>query len=645
MRPCIPKQPDRPLPRVRRGAALFIVMMFVVVSAALALTAIVTTGNASLVAKSYARENDLKYAAEAALAIGKSRLNFDAEALPDTGFIVLMSNASLMSADNQPIPGVTVTVYAGPSGSSSGQFGRFASVVAEARDNQGNGFIRRLELTQESFAKYAYWSDKESNGGTTIYFGGGDQLWGPVYSNDVIHIASSGATFNDEVGTTKTISGKSSGTFRKGYKENQTPIKLPNTSDLSSKLSGFASAAGWNLAPPSSGSTVNPRMRIEFVAIDMNLDGDSTDANEGFFKVYTANTTGGASWARGDYTGSSSPSSSDIRLCGDYHYGKFYPAAVHSAGWFETLMDTLPGGMTASQAEAESEASASTIMNKAGTRCFLGGANQLAAVGRTAALGYSNAAMRKGGDDTTFTPTDQYGAWKLNSDSIADSVKTLLQLRRPQDWRYLYPLHRTMNKNAKGVIYVPGSVGVSGTVRGRVTIYATGTIVVLDDIRYASDPVGGVCNDILGLLAGADVVVADNAVLTPQRVKWSSSSVYKNLDDSKDLYLHAVVMALNTSFPVENFDGGPSNVNDCESSDNGRGCLYLSGGLIQAERGAVGLLGGEGYTKRYSYDRCAVVTPPPYFPTTGRFTDNRYYELNPVGFNAGQLYRSLTPNQ
>lgn len=48
--------------------------------------------------------------------------------------------------------------------------------------------------------------------------------------------------------------------------------------------------------------------------------------------------------------------------------------------------------------------------------------------------------------------------------------------------------------------------------------------------------------------------------------------------------------------------------------------------------------------KRYSYDRCAIVTPPPYFPTTGRLQDNRYYELNPVGFSAATLYKSITPD-
>ena len=76
---------------------------------------------------------------------------------------------------------------------------------------------------------------------------------------------------------------------------------------------------------------------------------------------------------------------------------------------------------------------------------------------------------------------------------------------------------------------------------------------------------------------------------------------------------------------------------------SGRGCLYLYGGLIQESRGPVGLVNGSGYVKRYSYDHCAVVNPPPYFPTTGKFLDNRYYEIDPVRFNVSQLFASLVP--
>jgi hypothetical protein len=103
-------------------------------------------------------------------------------------------------------------------------------------------------------------------------------------------------------------------------------------------------------------------------------------------------------------------------------------------------------------------------------------------------------------------------------------------------------------------------------------------------------------------------------------------------------------MALGNSFGVQNYSTGSNNAIPCGTTTWGRGCLYLTGGLIQNTRGAVGTGGGTGYVKRYSYDRCAVVNPPPYFPTTGRFQDNRYYELDPVRFNVRNLFQSLVPH-
>jgi hypothetical protein len=52
----------------------------------------------------------------------------------------------------------------------------------------------------------------------------------------------------------------------------------------------------------------------------------------------------------------------------------------------------------------------------------------------------------------------------------------------------------------------------------------------------------------------------------------------------------------------------------------------------------VGTTGGTGNLKRYSYNACALTEPPPYFPTTGHFARNRFYELNPVGFNVATWF-------
>jgi hypothetical protein len=113
-------------------------------------------------------------------------------------------------------------------------------------------------------------------------------------------------------------------------------------------------------------------------------------------------------------------------------------------------------------------------------------------------------------------------------------------------------------------------------------------------------------------------------------------------DESTGEFIHAVVLALD-NFLAENHNSGPSNFEDCNTTDWGRGCLLLTGGIIQRQRGAVGTGGGTGYLKRYSYDACAATDPPPYFPTTGHFIANRYFDIDPTGFNIASLFASLTP--
>ena len=166
-------------------------------------------------------------------------------------------NKTLKAADGANVPGVVVNLFAGPSGLTSGQFGRFASIVSEARDPNGTGFVRRLELTQESFAKYAYWSNNENNAsGGTIVFGNGDALWGPVWSNDTITIDNTGATFHDDVGTAApVIVNPSHGTFFKGYQVKQHPISLPSLTTLST-MNALATVSNYNitLAPAYTGA-------------------------------------------------------------------------------------------------------------------------------------------------------------------------------------------------------------------------------------------------------------------------------------------------------------------------------------------------------------------------------------------------------
>jgi hypothetical protein len=113
-------------------------------------------------------------------------------------------------------------------------------------------------------------------------------------------------------------------------------------------------------------------------------------------------------------------------------------------------------------------------------------------------------------------------------------------------------------------------------------------------------------------------------------------------DGDRNEFIHAVVLALD-NFTVEDYDQGPTNAEKCESTNWGRGCLYLTGGIIQKTRGAVGLVDGHGYVKRYTYNTCALSEPPPYFPTTGHFVKNRIYELDPTNFDVAAWYAANQP--
>ena len=235
-----------------------------------------------------------------------------------------------------------------------------------------------------------------------------------------------------------------------------------------------------------------------------------------------------------------------------------------------------------------------------------------------------------------FVVNDGKGAWLPYPGTPAPGL-----LGRP-DAGYLFPLSRTYNPNFRGVISVAGRVAVSGVLRGRVTLTATDDIILADDIVYATDPGAGLCQDMFGMFAGERVIVADNLLNSPVRPRDSWN--HRTYDDTKDEFFHGVILALDI-FTVQAYNGGSRNDEACEGSTWGRGCLYITGGIIQNTRGAVGTGAGTGYVKRYSYDSCALEEPPPYFPTTGHFAKGQYYQVDPVGFSVPLYYEMLTPHE
>lgn len=639
-----------PRSRRRSGVALVMVLLMVAAFGGLATASVFLMSNSELFTRAAIRESDLRNAADAGLEMARSRVDKrGSTVLSDVDTLYL--NSDVLDASGTAVPGVKVNVYAGRTGSSTSQFGSFLSLVAEARDVKGNKFIRRQELTAESFAKFAYWTNFEtSSSGGTIYFASGDQIRGPLWTNDAISIASSGAKFWDEVRTAKTISGAQYGTFVKGYKEKQPVMALPPNSALA-KLAGYASEAGYSFTAPNATNETTVLMRIEFVAANLNptgagADADSTDEAEGFFRVFTA-LTGKQRELRGDMP--TTISSTTLEQCGDWHRDttngplKFYPVSVHKAAWFKRHL--VAGGMSSFSADVHMALSPRSIMAGANARCYPAGDPHLVAVERLPAQYPDTLSRYKGGQDTTFTPVGKNGSWR-EFIPTPNPVAPVIAAARPWDGRYLHPLHRSLNTGVKGVIHVKGTVAVSGVVRGRLTLYAeNGFIVIIDDLRYAHDPGTGAdaqckTSDMLGMIAANDIVVADNAINTPNTV---GGDTYRVLDDTKDLFVHSVVMAMKESFKVQNYNTGPSSATNCEGKANGRGCLYLTGGIIQLRRGTVGLLSGEGYIKRYSYDRCAADAPPPYFPVTGRYIDNMYLEIDPVNFNVVNYFKGISP--
>jgi cytoskeletal protein CcmA (bactofilin family) len=575
----------RPLPRLdERGVALITVLLIALALAALAFGAAMVSMNGGLIRRYGERFSTTENAALAGLEEARSRLNGDRTLYPDSGFVLLEDSAEVRNATGAVLPGVRRWTWAGPSGVSSGQYGVFGSIISEARATGNVRVVRRLEVTQESFAKYAYFTDFEPS---TIAFGAGDQIFGPVHSNDDIQIYASGARFRGTVRTAGRIIGRSYGIFDQGYTENVPPIAMPTVAELT-RLRNQATAGGTYVAGFTTAAEGQARTRLEFVAIDLNGDGDATDDDEGFMRVYEG------AIGREAYVVADRPGTMTTTInCGDFqgpHAPNFLPADAHPTT-----------GGHAKQAS----------LNDNSARCFLGG---------DPALTNGFVAVTPGG----------LGRWLAWTGPVDPRLGA-----RP-DRNHLFPISRALNPNFKGVIYVDGDVAISGTVRGRITIVSPQDIVVVDNLRQATDPATGTCGDIVGLIGMDDVVVADNMLNAPVNVQGSTFKTMRPVGN-QDEVVHAVVLALDL-FTVENFDAGPTNREQCGTTNWGRGCLALTGGIIQRTRGAVGTTSGTGNLKRYQYNACAYSDPPPYFPTTGHFDRNRTYDIDPGPFDVAAWF-------
>lgn len=164
--------------------------------------------------------------------------------------------------------------------------------------------------------------------------------------------------------------------------------------------------------------------------------------------------------------------------------------------------------------------------------------------------------------------------------------------------------NRNMPIPANGALFVVcdgtncrngGSLTISGTLNGRLTVGAQKDVLIPNSVLYAADPrTDPASDDTLGIIAERDVVIDDAA--------------------PSNMEINSCIMSMGDSFLLENYWLGSP-----------RGTLTVYGGIIQKERGPVGTFDSRtgakatGYSKDYGYDARLLGAPPPYMPTTGDY--------------------------
>ncbi len=566
--------------RARQGSALLLVLILSMAMAALAVSAIVLRSSGSLISRQYERERDFRYAAEAALALGKARLSRDTLlVIPTDSFRTLFADTTLTDATGQVIPRVRVSLHLATTGDTSGRFGDFVTLLATANDASGARHVRRLDLTAESFSRFAMFTNTWPSG---LAYGNGEFIRGRAHSNsNWSSVGTPGPTYFDTVSAVGTITGTANYSglpTRAGAPR----IAFPTVAKLA-QLPGYAAAGNLRFTPVSgtaarattNGTDVSGRTagnavrgsRLEFVAIDINADGILSD-DEGMVRIFDLAAGMDTARLRADLYGAPVPFTSPVlqMQCGAmFTIGgrqEFFPVAVLKQGWVKTRIrtSTYP---TVSLAQANAYGG-STLAEVLATlrlptaRCFPVGSPYLLLTerlvdatncGQTApnpangnpyAWGASpscTAAVYYGGQDTTFTPNPRtcvivqsdatgrctgpavaLGSWRTAPAVITPDTMAA-SVRQAGEVPFLFSLTKPHNLESRGVIHATaGPLWISGTLRGTVTLYVLGTVVFIDDLRYDRDPAApdALCRNILGIIARDNIMVADNTLNRPR---------------------------------------------------------------------------------------------------------------------------------
>lgn len=156
-----------------------------------------------------------------------------------------------------------------------------------------------------------------------------------------------------------------------------------------------------------------------------------------------------------------------------------------------------------------------------------------------------------------------------------------------------------------------GDVFVSGGFSGAMTIAASGTVWVTDDITYAS-----ATNDVLGLVGQNAVEIYNPARCSSYPTTYQPRVGYVtdttrcnqsgvgllNRSSGAGITISAAMASNAGTFWNQNYDIGPK-----------LGVLKVVGSIAQNWRGAVATTGSTGFSKNYVYDQRLLTTAPPKF--------------------------------
>ena len=730
--------------RVRRGSALILVLIMTLSLAGLAMSAIFLSSSAGLLARYYDRETSYRYAAEAAIGLGKSRVQRGDTTLQllDTGAKLLLSAASLKDANNTTIPRILVNLYGANTGDTVGIYGQFITLLSQAYDSGGTRMVRRLDLTAESFSRFAMFTNTFSGG---LAYGNGEFIRGRAHSNQGWNSANSpGPTYYDTVTAAGTISGTATYTYPPV--SNVSVIPMPTVAKLAA-LPGYAARANLQFTPDTStsasasktqttgGTTVtlsgqsgggNPvrGTRVSFRPVDVNGNG-KYEQSEGFMMVFDLADGMDTSSLRVDLGEIGPTPTSNIVLmnqCGllmhfpagrvvnpgptfAAAHNEFFPVARFREPWVRkriialgvgtavgntaipqadtTVMATTPGADSLPPLVVVDTVLSYGIGN---SRCFPAGSPLLMLTERnttswcaitqaTGVIVYGwggtgggcGATNQYGGMDTTFTPNPMrcaymqgnlangecggtsgtvgqvaLGSWRTWAGAALPAIPT--SVIQANEKPYLWPLFLPYNMNSKGVINsTTGPVYLSDTLRGFITFYESDTtkdIIIIDRLVYDQDPTqsAALCRNFLGIIAGRHVLAANNGL---QRPRYDAAGTVRWFG-FPNFTLHAVTLALNGTVGIEDgynypttSPGGPvtSPATECGTGNTtSGGCINQTGGVIEQYISPTFLSSGNtGYRENRTVDPCQKTNQrPPFFPTTGRFLDNKYYEIDPT---------------